>query len=73
MSEEISNDNISSHSIDYMNYRQSKNLEIILEEKNSSNNNQNNTDEIENKTLTNINKISNPLLDIEQPKRYNSC
>ena len=73
MFEENQNDNISSHSIDNMNYRHNKNLEIILEEKNSSNNNQNNIEEIENKTQTNFNKITNPLLDIEQPKRYNSC
>ena len=73
MFEESQNDNISSHSIDNMNYRHNKNLEIILEEKNSSNNNQNNIEEIENKTQTNFNKIANPLLDIEQPKRYNSC
>ena len=73
MTEEITNDNISSHSIDYMSHRLNKNLEIILEEKNTSNNNQNNVEENDNKSQTNFNKIPNPLLDIEQPKRYNSC
>ena len=73
MLDEVINDNISSHSIDYLSHRQNKNLEIIIEEKNITNNNQNNFEENENKTQISFSKIPNPLLDIEQPKRYNSC
>ena len=73
MAEEIINDDMSSHSIDYMSQRQNKNLEIILEERTSIKNNKDDKEDIENKTQFNFNKIPKPLVDFEQPKRSNSC
>ena len=74
MTEENMNDNdIISNSIDFLSDRQNKRLEIIIEEKNSSNKDKTNAEENENKTQFNFNKVSNPLVDIEQPKRANSC
>ena len=73
MSEEIANDNISLHSIDFISHRQNRYPEMILEEKASLNNEQNNIENNENKTQYNFNKVPNPLVELEQKKRYNSC
>ena len=74
MNEENINDNdIISNSIDFLSERQNKRLEIIIEEKSRSNKDKNNVEENENITQFNFNKVSNPLVDIEQPKRANSC
>ena len=73
MSEEIANDNISLHSIDFISHRQIQYPEMILEEKASLNNEQNNIENNENKTQYNFNKVPNPLVEVEQKKRYNSC
>ena len=68
MSEEIANDNISLHSIDFISHRQNRYPEMILEEKASLNKEQNNIENNENKTQYNFNKVPNPLVDVEQKK-----
>ena len=73
MSEELSNDNISVHSIDFISQSFNKNLRLITDEKDKENNIKNNFKDNENKTSSNLNKINNPLSFIEQPKRANSC
>ena len=73
MSEEISNNDITSQSIDNLSHRQNNNLEIIIEERASLKTNPNNIESTENKTQYNFNKTPNPLDDLEQHKRSNSC
>ena len=73
MIEEISNNDITSQSIDNLSHRQNKNLEIIIEERASLKTNPNNIESTENKTQYNFNKTPNPLDDLEQHKRSNSC
>ena len=73
MTEENFKDDISSHSIGFMSHRQNQRLDIALEDKDSQNKEQNDLKDNENKTQFNFNKIPNPLVNIEQPKRANSC
>ena len=73
MTEENFKDDISSHSIGFMSHRQNQRLDIALEDKDSKNKEQNDLRDNENKTQFNFNKLPNPLVNMEQPKRANSC
>ena len=73
MTDENSKDDISSHSIGFMSHRQNKRMGITSEHKDSLNDEQNDLRDNENKTQFNFNKVLNPLVNIEQPKRANSC